>query len=281
MSFRWISAARNSARRLAVIAALLLAAEAALAQPAGAPADAARYPYVAALSRESGSGPIFFCAGALVAPRWIATAAHCFFTRDGERIGAEELAAVVGRDRLDVLDKAATVRIDRVAVHPDYDPATQANDIALVRLEIVAGPLIVPPAAQWDAEPPVATALGFGSFYEGRLAANALSARGTPTAQVFYRLRQAEQRLLDPARCPAGGVDGQAAAEGRICAVAPPADACVGDSGGPLVAPQPDGDDRLIGILSLGSGCAVPAPVAVYTRVADHAAWIMATVAGR
>ncbi len=281
MSFPWISAARNSTRRLAACAMLLLATEGAFAQPAGAPADAVRYPYVAALSRESGSGPVFFCAGALVAPRWIATAAHCFFARDGTPIGVEGLAAVVGRDRLDMLDKDATIRIDRIVPHPDYDPASQANDIALVRLESVAGPLIAPPAAQWDAEPPVATALGFGSFYEGRLAGNALSARGSPTAQAFYRLREAEQRLLDPARCGADGREGRAGDGGRICAAARPADACVADSGGPLVEPRPDGDDRLIGILSLGSGCAVQAPVAIYTRVADHAPWLMATMAGR
>ncbi len=280
MSFRWISAARNNGRRLAVLAAALLTAGHTHAQPAGEAADAVRYPYVAALARGTEADSVFFCGGALVAPRWIVTAAHCFFTRNGERIEAQELAAVVGRDRLDVLDKAATIRIDRIVPHPDYDPATQANDIALARLEIVAGPLIVPPAARWDEEPPVATVLGFGSFYEGRLAGNALSASGSPTAQTSYRLRQAEQRLLDPARCAASGGD-RAGADGRICTAAPPADACVGDSGGPLVVRQPDGEDRLIGILSLGSGCAVPAPVAIYTRVADHAPWIMATVAGR
>lgn len=281
MSSRWISAARNSGRSLAALAAAALSAAAAHAQPAGMSAEAVRYPYVAALARGAEADAVFFCAGTLVAPRWIATAAHCFFARNGERIGTEGLAAVVGRDRLDALDKAATIRIDRVVTHPDYDPASQANDIALVRLESVAGPLIAPPAARWDAEPSVATALGFGSFYEGRLAGNALSPTGSPTAQTFYRLRQAEQQLLDPARCAASGGDSRAGEAGRICTVAPPADACVGDSGGPLVVPRPDGDDRLIGILSFGSGCAVPAPVAIYTQVADYAPWIMATVAQR
>ena len=281
MSSRWISAARNSARHLSLLAAALLPAEAVFAQPAGAPADAVRYPYVAALSRAAGADPVFFCAGALVAPRWIATASHCFFARGGAPIGEAGLSAVVGRDRLDILDGAARVRIDRVVLHPGYDPATQANDIALVRLAEVAGPLIAVPAARWDDDPAAGVAIGFGSFYEGRLAGNALSAWGSPTAQASYSLRQAEPFLLDPARCAAVAGGGMAGEAGRICAVAPPADACVGDSGGPLVAPVQDGDDRLIGILSSGSGCAVPDPVAVYTRVADHAPWIIATITDR
>jgi secreted trypsin-like serine protease len=260
---------------------LLLAGESVSAQPAGAPAEAVDYPYVAALSREAGSGPVFFCAGTLIAPRWIATAAHCFFGRDGQWIGEAGLSAVVGRDRLDALDKAARIGIDRVVLHPGYEPASQDSDIALVRLEAIAGPLIAAPARGGDDGAGPWIALGFGSFYEGRLAGNALSATGAPTSQASYRLRQAPLRPAEPASCASLASLGKAEDARQLCARAAPADACVGDSGGPLVVSLPGGEERLLGILSIGTGCAVPMPALAYTRVADHAEWIAAVTNGQ
>ena len=124
--------------------------------------------------------------------------------------------------------------------------------------------------------------MGFGSFYEGRLAANALSRTGAPTAQVSDRLRQAEVRLIDPATCAARlNIGGGAAGNPRICAGAAAGEACIGDSGGPLIVEAADRSDRLAGIVSFGSGCAVAEPVILYTRVAAYSAWIAATIGNR
>lgn len=276
MSSRWISAARNKAARAALAAVLMLGAGAASGQPAGAPAEAMRYPYVAALYRASGNDQVFFCAGTMIAPQWIATAAHCFFARGG-RIPDADLGAVVGRDDLTGVGKEAQVGIARIVIHPGYDSDSQANDIALIRLSEIAGPLIAEPAAAGSRDPAEATVLGFGSFYEGELAGQALTASGMPAAQSSRRLRQSVVDALAPGRCAA--LTGRSELDPtRICAGAGPRDACVGDSGGPLVARIPDGEDRLIGIVSLGSGCAVDDPVVVYTRVADYAGWIAATL---
>jgi secreted trypsin-like serine protease len=123
-------------------------------------------------------------------------------------------------------------------------------------------------------EPAEATVLGFGSFYEGRLAANALSGTGAPAAQLSDRLRQAIVRIIDPASCAASGVS-------QICAGAGPETNCVGDSGGPLVVEAADRRDRIVGIVSEGSGCAAARPVTIYTRVSVYAPWIAATIGGR
>ena len=274
MSSRSISSARNS---LAAVLAAILATGAAAAG-AGEPADAGRYPYVSALSRVSDGNRVYFCTGTLVAPRWILTAAHCFHDRSGARIASDGLWAEVGNDQLKSVPESVQLRIDRIVVHPEYDPASQAHDLALVQLRDMAGDLVADPFAA-GVPGPTATALGFGSFYEGRLAGRALSATGAPTSQVSDHLRRAELRLVDAVSCADRLAIGLG--EGQLCAAAPADTACVGDSGGPLVSEVAEGPDRLLGIVSNGSGCAVAQPLVVYTAVAAYAGWIAATVEGR
>ena len=56
-------------------------------------------------------------------------------------------------------------------------------------------------------------------------------------------------------------------------------DTCQGDSGGPLFVPHWTGRRVLAGVTSWGIGCANPKLPGIYTRVAHHIDWILATIA--
>mmetsp|Transcript_32301 Transcript_32301/g.78834 ORF Transcript_32301/g.78834 Transcript_32301/m.78834 type:complete len:201 (+) Transcript_32301:2-604(+) len=67
-----------------------------------------------------------------------------------------------------------------------------------------------------------------------------------------------------------------------MCAAKPGADSCLGDSGGPLfMKGKSAGEDRLVGLVSWGRGCAEPGYPGVYTNVPYFFDWIVETVCSR
>lgn len=228
----------------------------------GHPVEASEHPWVAAVaSRElfgtARSGQ--FCGGAVVGPRTAVTAAHCLSRRTLGRSPAavDDLRIIVGRGDLTDPEQGREVAVRSSRINPDYDPRTNVGDVAVLTLaERLPGRYVVPMAGRGDPAYRAGTAASV--FGWGDTSGDGSHARS---------LRAASVRVYADAQCTRaypGGDGGRYDPASMLCAGARGGgrDACQGDSGGPLIA-----GDRLVGLVSWGSGCAVPGRPGIYTRM--------------
>lgn len=247
-------------------------------------------PFVAAIAVNQGPpiGRSYFCSGTIVAPRWLLTAAHCLVDSQGRRRPIETLEVTAGIERLSLAEARNYIAVEEAIVHPDYDPRSQANDIALLRLgRAWTGPVAA--LAPETAGAPVGrvTVAGFGATAEGQSQAIGETRGGERLGLLSDDLMAAELTVSPLPVCAAAykalpadaGFIGLSVGKSNICAASPKArDACQGDSGGPLLVR--DGHLLIqIGIVSFGYGCAQPGFAGVYTRVSAFTAWIEAQIA--
>ncbi|XP_017476405.1 PREDICTED: trypsin-1-like [Rhagoletis zephyria] len=201
-----------------------------------------------------------FCGGSIINERTVITAAHCL-----KGISASYVRVHAGTKSR---SSHEGVLVDASAVHydPRFNMATMDYDIGLVRLasgltfSSKIQPIALPTEGELVLDGDVALVAGWGFT--------------TPQGSGSYLLRYARVPIVNQAVC--NRQLNEYLTDRMICAgyAKGGIDACQMDSGGPLVV-----DEKLVGIVSWGLGCAQPNKPGVYTRVAELIPWVERTLA--
>lgn len=229
----------------------------------GQQASQGAWPFAAALIDASTSDTLAgqLCGAVVVGPREVLTAAHCVTPDGSAHPRRRALDIVAGRLRLRGA-ASARVHVVSVRVHPDFNPETLADDLALLELSRpVSG------AARLDDDAAgtvgaTATALGWGST------------TASATGDFPDALRQTVIGVEPDSACSAVYGEGYDPSS-MLCAGVPQGgrDTCQGDSGGPLVAGGSD-DGVVIGFTSFGGTCGQPGAPGAYVRASVAAGWL-------
>ncbi|XP_008589766.1 PREDICTED: kallikrein-4 [Galeopterus variegatus] len=209
-------------------------------------------PWQAALFTESE----FFCAGVLVHPRWVLSAAHCLQKSFTVGLGLHSLEA---NQEPGSRVMEATLSIQ----HPEYNKPLLANDLMLIRLNesVPKSDTIrnISISSQCPTAGDSCLISGWGLLADGAL----------PTVLQCVNVSVVSEEDCDdhyapiyhPSMfCAGGGQDRK--------------DSCNGDSGGPVVC-----NGSLQGLVSFGQAqCGQPGTPGVYTNLCKFTDWIEQTI---
>ena len=213
-------------------------------------------PYQVAMTDTTG---FQYCGGTLISSTWVLTAAHCV-----KGTAASSIRIRAGVNKLSDSTQGQTVGVSSVTVHPSYSSATNAADIALLKLSTaVSNPYAAPAKLPSNAVESVLDVKGKYAVVSGW----GLT-QGNNNSSASDDLREVSIPITpNPTSCGGSSVPGNV-----ICGEAYQGkDSCNGDSGGPL-AQTYNSTFYVLGIVSYGPAACTG--YGVYTRVNGYLSWI-------
>ncbi|XP_012927956.1 transmembrane protease serine 6 isoform X3 [Heterocephalus glaber] len=227
----------------------------------GAVSSEGEWPWQASLQVRSRH----ICGGALIADRWVITAAHCF--QEDSMASPALWTVFLGKMRQNARwPGEVSFKVSRLLLHPYHEEDSHDYDVALLQLDhpVVRSANVRPvclPARSHFFEPGLHCWItGWGALREGGPTSNVLQKVDVQLV-VQDLCSEAYHYQVTPRMLCAGYRKGKK-------------DACQGDSGGPLVCKEPSGRWFLAGLVSWGLGCGRPNYFGVYTRITGVIGWI-------
>ncbi|XP_075972573.1 trypsin-1-like [Anticarsia gemmatalis] len=189
-----------------------------------------------------------FCGAFIISENYALTAAHCTFLADKMKV---ELR--VGNS---YGINGTSVFVSEVINHPNYDPKTVNNDVAIlktvepIKFSDTVKPVELPPRGVDLEVGSMVDVSGWGSVEWGRSGSAVLRAVKVP--------------VTNREECKKLGKPYDTVNENMFCAGYEEGgkDSCKGDSGGPVVQ-----NGKVVGIVSFGRGCALPKSPGVYAFI--------------
>ncbi|XP_066507628.1 transmembrane protease serine 2 [Hoplias malabaricus] len=202
------------------------------------------------------------CGGSIISSLWIISAAHCFQTLSHP----SQWTVYAGYLTQSEMESVSGRTVFRIISHPGFDPKTNDNDIAMMKLSSRftmpnVGPVCLPNVGVSFSAQTECYITGWG----------ALSSQG-PSPDV---LQEARVSVIDRSICNSPTVYNGQITQSMICAgrLQGGVDSCQGDSGGPLVSQQ-GSQWWLVGDTSWGQGCALRNKPGVYGNITFFLDWI-------
>ncbi|XP_063444873.1 atrial natriuretic peptide-converting enzyme-like isoform X1 [Mytilus trossulus] len=229
------------------------------------------------ISLHGGENEAYYCGASLIGHSWVMTAGHCV----GGNKDASTITLKIGATRRYAYSAYRQIRkAKNLYPHPEYNPITVDNDIALIELDEPVyfndylRPICLPDRTHVTPAGTRCYAVGWGrkdetaTDYERALKEVSLNIENWDSCKnaIENSPVKSSYKLTDNMICASGGPDH---------------DACQGDSGGPLLCSKNATLDTwyLAGVISWGIGCAVNVP-GVYTEVPLYVDWVRETTKG-
>eukprot|EP00980_Cylindrotheca_fusiformis_P031607 scaffold26676_cov137-Cylindrotheca_fusiformis.AAC.5 len=233
----------------------------------GFDAPQGRYPYMVELVNRDGSQR---CGGVLVATDVVLTAAHC-----SGGLGRAYIGRWNRKNANEIYDNLALSA--KEYIHPSFvENGITSYDFMLLKLTQQSSR----PYIKLNENPDIpsgrrtneVTALGFGTV--------SANVDEYPTILQRVKLTYIPNNVCKNSKDPLYAENYRGLIlDVMLCAGDYGQDTCSGDSGGPLIIDGGSADkDILVGIVSWGFGCAIPAFPGVYSRVSHEVEWIRQTI---